>query len=64
MRVNVKSVFLGCKYATAQMLKQPPHSSGDRGWIINMSSIMGIVAGLDNRKHKQISPSFIIHVWY
>ncbi|KAL5340255.1 hypothetical protein BJX70DRAFT_387472 [Aspergillus crustosus] len=46
MRVNVKSVFLGCKYATAQMLKQPPHSSGDRGWIINMSSIKGIIAGL------------------
>ncbi|RAH69141.1 SDR family NAD(P)-dependent oxidoreductase [Aspergillus aculeatinus CBS 121060] len=49
MRVNSKSVFLGCKYATAQMLKQEPHQpSGDRGWIINMSSIMGIVAGLDN----------------
>ncbi|KAE8151903.1 hypothetical protein BDV25DRAFT_151948 [Aspergillus avenaceus] len=48
MRVNVKSVFLGCKYATAQMLKQDPHSSGDRGWIINLSSIMGIIAGLDN----------------
>ncbi|KAF7592326.1 hypothetical protein BBP40_000382 [Aspergillus hancockii] len=48
MRVNVKSVFLGCKYATAQMLAQSPHPSGDRGWIINMSSIMGIVAGPDN----------------
>ncbi|PYH85723.1 NAD(P)-binding protein [Aspergillus uvarum CBS 121591] len=49
MRVNSKSVFLGCKYATAQMLKQEPHQpSGDRGWIINMSSIMGIVAGLEN----------------
>ncbi|KAL4877984.1 hypothetical protein BJY04DRAFT_209555 [Aspergillus karnatakaensis] len=46
MRVNVKSVFLGCKYATAQMLKQEPHPSGDRGWIINMSSVKGIVAGL------------------
>ncbi|RAL03003.1 SDR family NAD(P)-dependent oxidoreductase [Aspergillus ibericus CBS 121593] len=45
MRVNAKSVFLGCKYATAQMLKQTPHSSGDRGWIINISSIMGSVAG-------------------
>lgn len=44
MNVNTKSVFLGCKYATAQMLKQDPHPSGDRGWIINMSSIFGIVA--------------------
>jgi NAD(P)-dependent dehydrogenase (short-subunit alcohol dehydrogenase family) len=49
MRVNVKSVFLGCKYAIAQMLKQEPHPSGDRGWIINMSSIMGIVASQDHR---------------
>ncbi|KAJ5737928.1 NAD(P)-binding protein [Penicillium malachiteum] len=48
MRVNVKSVFLGCKYALAQMLAQEPHSSGDRGWIINISSIMGIIAGPEN----------------
>lgn len=50
MRVNAKSVFLGCKYATAQMLEQVPHASGDRGWIINMSSILGIVAGAYARK--------------
>ncbi|KAA8648059.1 SDR family NAD(P)-dependent oxidoreductase [Aspergillus tanneri] len=43
MRVNTKSMFLGCKYAVAQMLKQEAHESGDRGWIINMSSICGIV---------------------
>ncbi|CAG8419908.1 unnamed protein product [Penicillium salamii] len=43
MRVNVKSVFLGSKYALAQMLAQEPHSSGDRGWIINISSIMGMI---------------------
>lgn len=49
MRVNAKSVFLGCKYAIAQMLKQEPHPSGDRGWIINMSSIMGIVASQNHR---------------
>ena len=50
MRVNVKSVFLGCKYALAQMLAQEAHPSGDRGWIINISSIMGIIAGPENRK--------------
>jgi NAD(P)-dependent dehydrogenase (short-subunit alcohol dehydrogenase family) len=50
MRVNVKSVFLGCKYALAQMLAQEPHTSGDRGWIINISSIMGMIAGPENRK--------------
>ncbi|KAJ5326784.1 uncharacterized protein N7506_009886 [Penicillium brevicompactum] len=50
MRVNVKSVFLGCKYALTQMLSQEPNSSGDRGWIINISSIMGMIGGPENRK--------------
>ncbi len=43
MTVNARSVFLGCKYAVAQILKQEPHPSGDRGWIINMASVAGIV---------------------
>ncbi|KAL4902050.1 hypothetical protein BDW74DRAFT_187039 [Aspergillus multicolor] len=48
IRVNAKSVFVGCKYALAQMLRQEPHSSGDRGWIVNISSIMGMIGGLEN----------------
>ncbi|KUL87558.1 hypothetical protein ZTR_04560 [Talaromyces verruculosus] len=45
MRVNARSVFLGTKFAIAQMLEQEPHQpSGDRGWIINISSIMGSIA--------------------
>ncbi|KAI1078823.1 NAD(P)-binding protein [Whalleya microplaca] len=48
MAVNTKSVFLGSKYAVAQMLRQDAHSSGHRGWIINMSSIYGLVAGRHN----------------
>ncbi|KAL1642639.1 hypothetical protein SLS58_005410 [Diplodia intermedia] len=48
MRVNARSVFLGCKYAIAQMLRQEPHESGDRGWIVNISSIMGLIAGPRN----------------
>lgn len=44
MRINARSVFLGSKYAIAQMLRQDPHSSGDRGWIINTASISGVVA--------------------
>ncbi|CAI7609402.1 unnamed protein product [Penicillium glandicola] len=48
MRVNTKSVFLGCKYALTQMLAQEPHSSGDRGWIVNISSIMGMIGGPEN----------------
>jgi len=49
MAVNSRSVFLGCKYATAQMLKQDPHISGDRGWVINISSIYGLVGGENTR---------------
>lgn len=48
MAVNVKSIFLGCKYVIAQMLKQDVHPSGDRGWIINLSSIYGLVGGFYN----------------
>ena len=50
MRVNAKSVFLGCKYAIAQMLKQEPHSPGDRGWVVNISSIYGLVGSEHSRK--------------
>jgi NAD(P)-dependent dehydrogenase (short-subunit alcohol dehydrogenase family) len=45
MAVNAKSVFLGCKYVAAQMLQQDKSASGDRGWIINISSIFGLVGG-------------------
>jgi NAD(P)-dependent dehydrogenase (short-subunit alcohol dehydrogenase family) len=51
MLVNAKSVFLGCKYAIIQMLVQEPHESGDRGWIVNISSIYGVVGGGDNREY-------------
>jgi NAD(P)-dependent dehydrogenase (short-subunit alcohol dehydrogenase family) len=51
MRVNTKSVFLGCKYALTQMLAQEPHSSGDRGWIVNISSIMAMIGGPENREY-------------
>lgn len=43
MAINVKGVWLGSKYALGQMLQQEPHPSGDRGWVINMCSIMGLV---------------------
>ncbi|OQN98100.1 hypothetical protein B0A48_15932 [Cryoendolithus antarcticus] len=41
--INSKGVFLGIKYASAQMLKQDPLPSDDRGWIINTASILGLV---------------------
>lgn len=49
MSINVRGVFLGCKYAIAQFLKQDPlpvNSRGDftRGWIVNTASTGGLVA--------------------
>ncbi|WPH03397.1 putative short-chain dehydrogenase/reductase SDR, NAD(P)-binding domain superfamily [Acrodontium crateriforme] len=45
LAINAKGVFLGCKYALIQMLKQE-HLPGvkDRGWIVNTASIQGLVA--------------------
>jgi NAD(P)-dependent dehydrogenase (short-subunit alcohol dehydrogenase family) len=52
MDVNGKGVWLGCKFAIAQMLAQEPvrsvtesgpRKTGARGWVINMSSIAALV---------------------
>jgi NAD(P)-dependent dehydrogenase (short-subunit alcohol dehydrogenase family) len=43
MTTNAKGVFLCCKYTAAQMMKQEPGPTGDRGWIVNVGSIVGIV---------------------
>ena len=43
MAVNSRGVFLGCKYAAQRMVSQVPHPSGDRGWIINIASVAGLV---------------------
>lgn len=42
--VNIKGVWLGTKYADEQFLKEEPHISGDRGWIINSCSIAALVS--------------------
>lgn len=42
--INLKGVFLTCKYAIAQMLKQEPLPGADRGWVINIASIAGLIA--------------------
>ncbi|KAJ6190374.1 NAD(P)-binding protein [Penicillium mononematosum] len=54
--INSTGVFLGCKYATAQMIKQSPLACGDRGWILNLSSVFGLqgsvlLAGYVASKH-------------
>lgn len=40
--INSTGVFYGVKFASRQMVQQAPHASGDRGWIINMSSVLGL----------------------
>ena len=42
IKINSKGVWLGCKYAVAQMLKQDIIAeNGDRGWIVNTASVAG-----------------------
>jgi len=41
--VNSHGVFYGVRAAAAQMVKQDPLAGGDRGWIINLASIYGMV---------------------
>jgi NAD(P)-dependent dehydrogenase (short-subunit alcohol dehydrogenase family) len=48
MAINAKGIFLGCKYATKQMLAQEPLKNTDgseksRGWIVNTASVQGLV---------------------
>lgn len=49
--VNATGVFYGVRAASAQMIKQEPLSCGDRGWIINLSSIYGSVALPNHCEH-------------
>lgn len=53
MAVNCKGVWLGCKFAARQMIGQEPiygrgkrggdgEEEGDRGWIVNVSSVYGL----------------------
>lgn len=55
MKINAKGVFLGCKYAAAQMVKQEPLESGCRGWIVNMASILGLRGSMMNGKCSDLS---------
>ncbi|KAF2089677.1 putative short chain type dehydrogenase [Saccharata proteae CBS 121410] len=41
--VNARGVFLGTKHASAQMILQTPGRTGDRGWIVNVASVLGLV---------------------
>lgn len=42
MRINSKGVWLGCKYAGQQMIKQNVEAGDSRGWIVNIASVLGL----------------------
>ena len=44
LRVNLKGAFLCAQAGARRMVAQPPRENGDRGVIINMSSINSVVA--------------------
>ncbi|VUC30856.1 unnamed protein product [Clonostachys rosea] len=48
MAVSARSVFLASKHVIGQMLLQETSDTDDRGWIINISSIFGLVGGRAN----------------
>lgn len=54
MAVNARSIFLGCKHVIGQMLKQEKYESGDRGWIVNLASVFGLVGTYCNRESSRI----------
>lgn len=43
--VNVRGVFLGTKHAARVMKDQTPLPNGDRGWIVNLASVLGLGGG-------------------
>lgn len=45
LAINATGCFYGVRAAARQMISQAPHPSGDRGWIINMGSVFGVVGG-------------------
>ena len=57
--VNLRSVYLGCKYACAQFLRQDLGPSGHRGWIVNTSSILGAVGLRDGAR----KASLFFSIW-
>lgn len=48
MGVNATGSMNTCRAATAQMMKQPELPGGDRGWVVNISSIYGQTAVAGN----------------
>ncbi|KAF1361484.1 short-chain dehydrogenase/reductase-like protein [Lizonia empirigonia] len=48
IQANVRGVFLGTKYASRAMKDQEPLANGDRGWIVNLASVLGLGGGTNS----------------
>ena len=55
MAVSTTGVFYSMRAATAQMIKQEPYPNGDRGWIVNLASVFGLVGNHMTCKHYFVS---------
>jgi glucose 1-dehydrogenase len=44
LRVNLKGAFLCAQAAARQMARQPPRTNGERGVVVNMSSVNAVLA--------------------
>ena len=42
-RVNIRGTYVGYRYALVQMIAQDPDEHGRRGFIVNVSSMLGYV---------------------
>jgi NAD(P)-dependent dehydrogenase (short-subunit alcohol dehydrogenase family) len=61
MAVNTKGVWLCCKYAIAQMLKQDPLESDSRGKIVNIASNLALI-GRHRANAYSASKAAVVHL--
>jgi NAD(P)-dependent dehydrogenase (short-subunit alcohol dehydrogenase family) len=61
MAVNVKGVWIGCKYAITQMLKQEPNETGSRGRIVNIASVAALI-GLGRHPVYRASKAAVVNL--
>jgi NAD(P)-dependent dehydrogenase (short-subunit alcohol dehydrogenase family) len=62
MAVNTKGVWLCCKYAIAQMLKQEPLESGSRGKIVNIASCAALIGRAGTHLTYSASKAAVVHL--
>jgi NAD(P)-dependent dehydrogenase (short-subunit alcohol dehydrogenase family) len=61
MTVNVKGVWICCKYAIMEMLKQEPLRTGSRGKIVNIAPVAALI-GLGNHPAYSASKAAVVNL--